>query len=74
MAGIIDRNNWKKNYLLSHSPFCSTLSEILEDIYSYLDTQDINLISSNTTKDIINTMLPKDKLKIYTLLSKIITS
>ena len=72
MAGIIDKNNWRKNPLLCHSLFCNILNDILEDVYNYTDgnTEDLNY-----TKEIevlSKTVITKDRIKIYSLLNKFI--
>ena len=75
MAGIIDKNNWSKNALLSHNLFCNNLCSSLDDIYLYLETNNIEIISSEISKNVISEIIPnKDKFKLYELIVKLLPS
>lgn len=67
MAGIIDKNNWKKNALLCHALFSDIVETVMEDIYANLEggAEPENENSNSVVKEVI-----EPKRNIYSVLVK----
>lgn len=72
MAGVIDKNNWRKNPLLCHSLFCNILNGVLEDVYNYIENSSDEFNYPKEVEALSKLVLTKDRIKVYSLISKFI--